>query len=136
MNEHQARREAMAREQRKFLNALSAGQAGAIDRLSRTIKPGQKLLFHPPYDLIFDVQAVNPVLDPSAPPGLMVLTLSVVMPVQLQANSPNPTMVIVAEAGAMAQATDPPSDPPPQDPPPADPPPDDAAPSQIQLVDR
>lgn len=97
MNDHKARQAQMQAASRQFLNALSAGQAGARDRFNNIIEPGQKLLYKTPFDLMFEVVAVAPVLDPNVPPGMMDVTLAVRFPLRVMANQPNPGAVIVAQ---------------------------------------
>ena len=120
MNDHRARQEALQAAQKQFLNALSAGQAGALDRFARPLLVGQKVLYHPPFDLIFKVDAIAPVLDPKAQPGLMAVTLSVTFPLHMIANRPEVGMVIVGQV----DLDDPPAPDPPEEP------------AKIQLVDR
>ena len=103
MNEHQRRREAQQAAQRQFLNALSAGQAGALDRFANPIQVGQKILYHPPFDLIYEVASVAPVLDPKMAPGMMAVTLTVTFPVHMGANQPNPNAVIVGHVEPQAE---------------------------------
>ena len=86
------------------MQALSAGQAGAYDRLRQPIQPGGKVLWSPPYDLIFDVAAVAPVLDPGAPAGLMNVTVTVTATVQMYANQPNVQMLMIPALGGAARA--------------------------------
>lgn len=93
----------MQAESRRFLSALSAGQAGARDRFNNIIEGGQKLLYKTPYDLIFDVVSVAPVLDPQAPPGMMDVMLTVTFPLRVMANQANPGAVIVAKAQPQEQ---------------------------------
>jgi hypothetical protein len=106
MNEHKARQEALQRQQRQFLQALSSGQVHAVDRFRNKIEAGQKILFRPPYDLIFEVVSVTPLLDPNAPAGMITLHLAVQVPVHVQANVENPQLIIVGGA-PHAQQTQP-----------------------------
>lgn len=90
MNESKVRSINQETAHRRFIQALSAGQVGAYDRLQQPIQVGVKVLWSPPYDLIYDVTSVAPVLDPGAPAGLMNVTLTVTATVQMAANQPNP----------------------------------------------
>ena len=63
MNEQQRRQQEMQTAQRRFLQALSAGQVGAKDRFGRAVGPNMKVLFKLPFDLIWDVASVAPMLD-------------------------------------------------------------------------
>lgn len=127
MNEHRVKQQQMQEASRQFLRALSAGQAGAPDRFGKMIQPGNQVLYRTPFDLIFTVVSVTPVLDPNSPPGLLDVTLSVTFPLRVPANRVNPNAVIVQEgtppqANAEVQPDAPPvGDDPPADDPPAGP---------------
>ena len=100
MNDHKIRQINAEAGHRKFIQALSAGQANALDRFNQTMKPGQRVLFHNPVDLVFEVSAIAPVLDPGAPPGLMNVTLAATITVPMPANQANQAMMILPFLGA------------------------------------
>lgn len=106
MSEQKRRNEAAHAEIRKFLTALSAGQAAAVDRFNRKIEVGQKLLVSTPVDLVFDVVGIAPVLDPQAPPGLINVQVTVTVPITVQANRPAQNVIIIGEAAPQATAAD------------------------------
>ena len=103
----QQQREA-AKLQQEFARALSAGQAGVLDRFGQKIEPGTLLLFHPPYDYVYTVVDVAPVLAPNVPPGYVRLTLELKMQATVPVNQPQMTMVSVGkqEAPETANASD------------------------------
>ena len=112
MSEQKRRADELEAGRRRFLTALSAGQVGVNDRFGRRIEPGMKVLIHAPVDLVFDIAAVGPVLDPHVPPGLMVVTVSLTPPCNqfsMHANQPWQQAVIIGEAGPQP-ATDPKKD--------------------------
>ena len=104
MNEHKRRSEAAQAEIKKFLTALSAGQAAPVDRFNRKIEVGQKILLSTPVDLVFDVVGIAPVLDPQAPPGLINVQVTVTVPITCQANRPAQNVVIIGEGQPQAAA--------------------------------
>lgn len=61
------------------------------------------MLYRPPFDLIYDVVGVAPLLDPSAPPGLMTVTLSVTVPITVKANELWIPAIVVAQAESKAE---------------------------------
>ena len=95
MNDHQARQQQLQAQQRRFLQALSAGQVSALDRFGQKMEAGQSLLFRPPFDLVYQIAGISPVLDPRMAPGLLAVTLTVTFPFHVQGNQPNPNAVIV-----------------------------------------
>ena len=110
MNEQKRRNEAAQAEIKKFLTALSAGQAAPVDRFNRKIEVGQKILLSTPVDLVFDVVGIAPVLDPQAPPGLINVQVTVTIPITCQANRPAQNVVIIGETQPSADPTKEPTD--------------------------
>lgn len=96
MNDHKAREMQRLIESRRFQEAVQMGQVGAVDRLGVAILPGQRAIYAPPHDLMFDVKDVKPVLDPKFPPGTVLITLASVCTVMVMANQPQMNMISVA----------------------------------------
>lgn len=105
MNEQQRRQQEMQTAQRRFLQALSAGQVGAKDRFGRAVGPNMKVLFKLPFDLIWDVASVAPMLDPRQPPGLLVVTLIGKCTYTMMANQPDVNMIVMGTVEEQPKAT-------------------------------
>jgi hypothetical protein len=110
VNEHQLRQKQAQEQTRRFLQALSAGQVGAVDRYGRLLKVGQTVLIQPELALEFQVTAVNPVLDPKVPPGYMSVTFSASFPLIDKANTPWMRVLIVKEPAEGAAGFVPPAE--------------------------
>ncbi len=139
MNEQNRRAEEARRASKQFLQALSAGQVSPLDRFQNPIRMGDKVLYKTPYDLIFTVQAITPVLNPNVPPGLMDVILTVTVPLRVAANQPNPNAVIVQQqeqTQASGPVSLPTSDPEGDAEPSVDPLPDVPPAPSIVLVDK
>jgi hypothetical protein len=97
MNEHQRRQQEMADARRKFADGVARGQIAALDRFGNRIDIGDKLMWKNLVDLVFDVVAVNPVMDPRVAPGLMDITLTVTFPIRYNGGVPYDKAVIIAK---------------------------------------
>jgi len=105
----EAQKREAQRLQQEFARAVSGGQAGVLDRFGQRIEPGALLLFHPPYDYVYTVVDVAPVLAPNVPPGYVRLSLELKMQATVPVNQPQMTMVRVGDAAGVAQAADSPA---------------------------
>lgn len=96
MNEQERQQQERARQMKSFAAAFGRGQANAVDRFGQIIKDGDKLMLKFQVDPIVDVMAVNPVLDPKAPAGLIDVMCTVTFPLRVQAGQPFQFANIVA----------------------------------------
>lgn len=99
----QREREA-ARIMQEFARAVSSGSAGAIDRFGQRIEIGSRVLFKPPFDYIYDVVDVAPVLAPGAPAGLVRLRMTLTADVTVPVNQQQMGMCVVGEVEAQKTA--------------------------------
>lgn len=102
MNEHKQRQEELARARRQFQQMVALGQIGARDRFGNMIETGDQMMVRLPFDLVYQVVAVNPVLDPNQPPGLMDLVCTVTFPLRIRVGEPYMLGHVVAKAPPMA----------------------------------
>jgi len=106
-DQQRAFQDELRKARKQFANAIAAGQVHVLDRFNNGLKPGQKVLYRPPFDLIFDVVDVAPVFDLNMPPGAMTVTLTVTLPIKVMANQTQGGMIVLAEMpDAPAQTTD------------------------------
>lgn len=106
--------------QQEFARAISTGQAGVLDRFGQKIEPGALVLFHPPYDYVYTVTDIAPVLAPNVPPGMVRVTLELHMAAMVPVNQPQMTMVCVGTQQAQETGSPVVSSPAPIQPPPTD----------------
>lgn len=71
------KQEQMKRAQADFARAVQQGMVAPIDRFGNRVRPGMRVLYRPPFDLVYEVDAITPLLDPRQPAGLVTLMLSV-----------------------------------------------------------
>jgi len=81
----------------QFTQAMAAGTAGAIDRFGKRVEVGQYVLYHSEVDLVFEVKAIAPVVDPMLPVGLVRLSLECTVPVTLPANQRQIALAVCRE---------------------------------------
>ena len=83
-----------------FAKLVATGEAQAMpfDRFGVPIRVGDEILFRPPFDFVFKVEAIQPILDPRAPVGLITMVLVSAGPIHVQAGQPLMNAVIVATA--------------------------------------
>lgn len=81
----------------QLARALQQGDPRATprDRFGVPIRPGQHLLFRPTYDFVYEVLAAEPVLDPSAPPGMVRLRVRTESSLVIPAGSPLMNMIVL-----------------------------------------
>jgi hypothetical protein len=102
MNEHRQRQEELARARRQFQQMVALGQIGARDRFGNPIETGDQMMVRLPFDLVYQVVAVNPVMDPREPPGLMDLVCTVTFPLRMRAGEAYMLGHVVAKAPPVA----------------------------------
>ncbi len=76
-----------------------------IDRMGRMIEAGHLVLFHAPNDLVFEVVAISPVLNPSIPDGQKAMQLSIraEFNVQTLAAMRDQNLIVVGETEARSK---------------------------------
>lgn len=120
--------QALKRAREQFNQAIQAGQAAIYDNIGCRIEPGQLVMFAPPPNvwrwLVADVQ---PILDPRLPPGLLTLTLQVVVPMQVQMGTKVGNLLVVGEQEAAKPPQDEPA-------PAAEPEPEPAHPQDASML--
>lgn len=99
MNDHQRRQEELQKAKRHFLQAAAQGKAGVLDRFGNRVEEHDRLFYAPRSDLdiLWEVKAVGPNVDPGAPAGAMNLVLFAMVPLGLMANTPSGNIVIVGK---------------------------------------
>jgi len=85
----------LGNQRRAFAAAFAAGQLPVRDRFGRPLEKGSLFVWHPPHDLVFQVDDITPILDPNQPPGYVRVTVSMTAPVTWQANQPAPDIIAV-----------------------------------------
>ena len=78
---------------REFAQALSTGQAAMLDRFGVQVTKDNLIMYHQPYDLVFVVEDVIPILDPRMPPGLVHVKLSCTTDLQIAVNQRSMTVI-------------------------------------------
>lgn len=84
--------------------ALASGKAAPIDRFAAPIRKGSLVMWHPPFDLVYQVDDVVPVLDPRVQAGVVQMTLSITIPVQAVVGQPAMGMVVVGSTDGKAHS--------------------------------
>lgn len=103
----------MAQARAAFARAVTAGQTGVVDRFGAVLQTGDSVLYlPPPTGFIWQVKDVGPNLEPTARPGVMKMTLTCEIPMNVMAGQPllDLLRVIRADAtvaGAMGGEADP-----------------------------
>jgi hypothetical protein len=83
---------------KQFVAAVSRGEVGVLDRFGNKVDPGDKVVWHPPYDPVWDVVAIQPVLEQGAQPGAMQITFGCTVPMNLFAGMATMSMMLVQKA--------------------------------------
>ena len=102
MNDQKRRQEESATARRQFAQSVARGQLGAMDRFGQPIEAGDQLMVRTPFDLVFTVVTVNPLLDPRAPAGLMDVVCTVTFPLRIPAGQPYTMAHVVSKRPAVA----------------------------------
>ena len=85
----------------QFAQAFAAGQVHVKDRFGRNVALNDLVIYNPPQPLVFQVTALDPVLDPNQPPGLLRVNLNIDVPIIWQAGYSASELVVV---GAVREA--------------------------------
>lgn len=92
-------KEALMRAQmQRFAGAVNSGKASMLDRFGSPILKGNLIIWRPPFDLIFKVVSVVPILDPRMPAGMVRLTVESTVPLDGMVNQPYMQAVIVGQS--------------------------------------
>jgi len=86
-----------AKVMQQFARDLAQGVTGVVDRFGAKVVDGSYIVYAPPYDLIFEVVKLVPVLDLAAPPGMVRLTLRCETTVDLFVGQRSMTMIKCGE---------------------------------------
>lgn len=105
MNQHQARQQQIAAARLEFMQALSRGQVHVVDRMGNSLKPGDRVLWHPTVDPMVEIQAVQPNMDPEAPIGQMLITIAVTLPIAVAPNTALQNFVLMGSVAAQPATT-------------------------------
>lgn len=98
---------------REFIlkSSVARGTLQALDRFANPLQPGDHFIWHPPYDLIWQVVDVKPSLNPKAPAGMLQLTLTATVPDwPVQGLVPQVSMIRVGGPPAADETTETTSD--------------------------
>jgi len=92
------RRQQLTKAQEQFARAAQTGQAAVFDSVGCRIESGQLVVFNPPPNVWrWLVAEVRPMLQPNVPPGMMQVTLQVVVPMQIPAGQKIGNLLVVGE---------------------------------------
>src|SRR5262245_9942621 len=103
--------------QQQFAQQVAAGHLGPRDSFARPISTRDYVTWHPAHGIVWVVDAITPVLEPSAPPGMVEVSLRTTGRFRALANNVLP---ILTKLGIREQAAEAAQEAPP-DGPPADP---------------
>jgi len=87
--------QAMCQAQQQFRQALAAGTVTLIDRIGQPVKEGDLVIYHPPWDFVYEIAEIKPILDPRVAPGNVEVTLTCRAPVHFTVGPPIMTMIRV-----------------------------------------
>lgn len=79
----------------QFAQAFASGQVHVKDRFGRNLRVNDLVVYAPTQPLVYQVVAIDAVLDPNAPPGLIRVILNIDIPVTWQAGLAAPEMIVV-----------------------------------------
>ena len=83
---------------RAFAADFAAGKVPVKDRFGRPVTEGSLIVWHPPQDLVYQVEKVEPILDPNQPPGYVRVTVTLQAPVTWPAGQSAPDIIAVGNA--------------------------------------
>lgn len=107
MNDQRRNAEEQARARRKFLELVSAGALVPKDRFNNDIEVGHRVMLKTDVDLMFDVIAITPEMNPQAPAGILNVMLTATFPMAVRAGVPYAKVIIIGKSAAPAQEVDP-----------------------------
>lgn len=104
MNQQRINAEEKKKAMRQFLDMLSSGTLTARDRFGNTIEIGHRVMLKTDVDLMFDVVAITPEMDPKAPAGILNVMLTATFPMAIRAGVPYAKVHIIGQAPTPAAA--------------------------------
>lgn len=125
-------------QKRMFAQAVAAGSVSALDRFGTQLRPGAKVLYRPPNDMVFVVEDIKAPVDPRIPPGWVEVILVCRAPIQMPVGQYTGNLIAIASGmEARAETPDPPagSDPAPEPSAETDPPVEPATGPKLVLTD-
>lgn len=93
--EHMSGAARAARQQ--FAQAFAAGQVHVKDRFGRNLAVNDLVVYNPQQPLVFQVVALDAVLDPNQPPGLIRVVLNIDVPILWQGGYAAPELIVVGK---------------------------------------
>ena len=75
--------------------AVQQGQFPVIDRIGQAIAVGDLFVWKPPFDMVYEVKELAPILDPSVQPGAMRLIVECRTEMKILAGQPQMGMIRV-----------------------------------------
>ncbi len=81
-------------QRRQLLGGIPSAQAEPRDRFGVPIRVGDLVIHRPEPDPIFEVVDVKPVMNPQMPPGMVIVTLAIQMPVYLSTLQPTGNVMV------------------------------------------
>lgn len=94
----------LAQQRAAFARALSSGQVKILDRFANPIEKGSLVMWRTPFDLVWEVKDVVPVLDPNMPVGIVRYILECAVPVDLNPQVPQMAMTVCGRQNAPGHA--------------------------------
>lgn len=79
----------------QFAQAFAAGQVHVKDRFGRNLAVNDLVVYNPAQPLVFQVVALDAVLDPNQPPGLIRVVLNIDVPILWQGGYAAPELIVV-----------------------------------------
>ena len=84
--------------------AMQAGQIPVVDRIGQAIEVGALIIWHPPFDLVFEVKEITPIMDPNVRPGAVRLIVECRTDMSLLAGQPQMGMIRIGTQRAPGHA--------------------------------
>lgn len=79
---------------KQFENGVRDGKITIHDRFGNPLQVGSLAVWHPPYDLVWQVKEITPSLDPNQPPAIKVSLIAEV-PAQFRAGIKAMDLIVV-----------------------------------------
>jgi hypothetical protein len=95
----------------QFARDVASGVAVPLDRFRNAITVGDLVLYDPPIPTVFQVESIEPVLDPRQPAGMICLAVTVKLPIYIPVMQATGNLIKVGhvptgeEAGSDGQGT-------------------------------
>lgn len=81
----------------QFAQAFASGQVHVKDRFGRNVALNDLVVYNPVQPLVFQVTALDAVLDPNQPPGLIRVVLNIDVPILWQGGYAAPELIVVGK---------------------------------------